>query len=203
MKKVIWFAIFLVTIVIAAWSALWYTGYFHTGPVGTSLSASAAGARPLTAQEQTTMSDVMSKVVEESAPPLGTTYTNKTHKFSVQIPEGFTSQELAVDENGGTAIVLQDQKGNGVQIYITPDKSGAASLSADDVRASLPEMRVVDAQDVELGTEKGVAFMSDNDAFSGASREVWFYFHGNLYQISTYARLDPLLQSMFGTWKFY
>jgi hypothetical protein len=29
------------------------------------------------------------------------------------------------------------------------------------------------------------------------------YFPGNLYQISTYARLDPLLQAMFGTWKFF
>lgn len=37
----------------------------------------------------------------------------------------------------------------------------------------------------------------------GASHEVWFVFRENLYQISTCARLDNLLQEMFSTWSFF
>jgi hypothetical protein len=59
------------------------------------------------------------------------------------------------------------------------------------------------AQLVEVGPNYvGLAFKSDNQAFDGASREVWFVFRGNLYQISTYAWLDPLLQAIFKTWQF-
>ncbi len=44
--------------------------------------------------------------------------------------------------------------------------------------------------------------MSDNPAFAGASREVWFVFNTNLYQISTYTEFDELLKGLFGTWQF-
>jgi len=65
-------------------------------------------------------------------------------------------------------------------------------------------MQVTGVQPVEIGDDyTGVAFRSDNPAFGGASREVWFVFHGNLYQISTYEHLDSLLQTMFSTWKFF
>ena len=65
-------------------------------------------------------------------------------------------------------------------------------------------MKVIDDQILEIGNNyKGVAFRSDNAAFDGDSREVWFVFKGNLFQISTYARLDPLLKAMFATWKFF
>jgi hypothetical protein len=184
---------------------LYQTGYFVAG--GASLGsqpASVTQAVILTPEEQKTMSETMRATVVEPAPQLGPTYTNKKYRFSVQMPADYRVQELPVDENGGQAITLQNTKGDGVQIYITPDKSGAKSLSGDDVRISIPDMRVVDDQVVEIGeTGKGVAFMSDNDAYHGASREVWFYFDGNLYQISTYARLDNLLKSMFGTWQFF
>jgi hypothetical protein len=194
MKKVFIFACVLLALVFAGWYGLTQSGYFTPGGTLSPSLAASAGAADGSALEN---------VVTEPAPPLGPEYRNTKYRFSVQMPADFTAQELDVDENGGQAIVLQDAKGNGIQIYITPDTSGMSSLSADDVRASIPDMRVVDAQDVELGTEKGVAFMSDNEAFGGASREVWFYFGGKLYQISTYARLDPLLRAMFGTWKFF
>ncbi|HWO07475.1 MAG TPA: hypothetical protein VNM40_02730, partial [Candidatus Paceibacterota bacterium] len=106
--------------------------------------------------------------------------------------------------NGAKTILLQNSAGEGIQIYITPQPGAPNSLTAADVRASIPDMEVTNEQVVEIGTgNTGVAFISDNEAFGGASREVWFYFRGHLYQISTYAHLDPLLQAMFGTWKFF
>jgi hypothetical protein len=120
------------------------------------------------------------------------------------MPADFVAQELEPDERGGRAITLQNARGDGVQIYVTPDNSGNTSLTADDVRTAIPDMKIDGAQDVAIGEDGiGVAFKSDNDAFGGDSREVWFYFRGNLFQISTYARLDSLLKSMFGTWQFF
>jgi hypothetical protein len=135
-------------------------------------------------------------------PVIQNEYRNEQYGFALGLPDGFNSQELANDE-GGQTVVLQDARGNGIQIHVTPYPDDTRSLSADDVRASIPDMQVSGEQPVEIGADHtGVAFMSDNEAFEGASREVWFIFRGNLYQISTYARLDALLQAMFGTWKF-
>lgn len=139
------------------------------------------------------------------APPLSQTYTNRSFGFSLQMPAGFHASELPPDPHtGARTILLQDDAGQGIQILITPAKDAPDSLTAADVRANIPDMKVFDEQPVEIGSgDTGVAFLSDNDAFGGASREVWFYFRGNLYQISTYAKLDPLLKEMFGTWKFF
>lgn len=133
----------------------------------------------------------------------GETYRNSRFGFSLALPEGFRAQELPRDERGGVAIVLQDARGDGIQIYVTPNVGDYTTLTAGDVRAAIPDMHVTDDMPVEIGEHNtGVAFMSDNDAFGGASREVWFYFGGNLFQISTYAHLDELLKAMFGTWQF-
>ena len=136
--------------------------------------------------------------------PLTADYTNETFRFSLDIPEGFTAGELPEDENGGTAIILQNAQGEGIQIYVVPAEESQKVLTAEDILTSIPDIQVASPEVVEIGNDyKGVAFLSDNAAFSGASREVWFYFRGNLYQISTYQRLDTLLKAIFATWKFY
>lgn len=135
--------------------------------------------------------------------PLSADYKNTRFGFALKLPDGFTASELPQDEQGGTAVVLQDAKGDGIQIYVVPADGGSTVLTADDIRSALPDLQVSDPEVVEIGTKhKGVAFRSDNDAYGGDSREVWFYFRGNLYQISTYARLDGLLKAMFSTWSF-
>lgn len=136
--------------------------------------------------------------------PLSADYRNSEYRFTLDMPEGFTAGELPPDETGGSAIILQDAEGNGIQVYVTPNAGDATTLTADDIRSSIPDMLIEASEPVEIGNRyTGVAFLSDNEAFDGASREVWFYFRGNLYQISTYARLDGLLKAMFATWAFY
>ena len=136
--------------------------------------------------------------------PLTGDYKNEKFRFALDVPEGFTTSELPEDENGSTTIIIQNEKGEGIQIFITPTDEGQNVLSAEQIRADIPDMKVDDVETVEIGSDyTGVAFRSDNDAFEKNSREVWFYFRGNLYQISTYARLDGLLKAMFSTWKFY
>ncbi|MFZ2886520.1 MAG: hypothetical protein WA021_01735 [Minisyncoccia bacterium] len=136
--------------------------------------------------------------------PLTKEYKNDRLGFSVSMPEDFNAQELMADENGGMPIIIQNASGEGVQIYVTQGQGDARMITANDVRASISDMQVSDEEVVEIGSEhRGVAFKSDNEAFGGASREVWFFFRGNLYQISTYDHLDPLLKAMFSTWKFF
>lgn len=136
-------------------------------------------------------------------PPMERDYKNERFRFSLKLPQGFTAAELPFDGDG-TPIVLQDVAGNGIQIYVREAEGNPRNLTEGQIRASIPDMQVSGAQVVEIGeNNKGVAFMSDSPEFGGASREVWFYFGGNLYQVSTYARLDNLLQAMFGSWQFY
>jgi hypothetical protein len=141
---------------------------------------------------------------EYSAPPLTHIYQNDEYRFSLSTPDGFTTQEMPNDTSHGKTITLQNLQGDGIQIKVSPFLEDLHVLTADRVHADIPDMQITDVQPVEIGSNHtGIAFKSNNDAFGGASREVWFVFRGNLYQISTYARLDPLLQAMFGTWKFY
>lgn len=136
-----------------------------------------------------------------NAPSLTQRYSNTTFGFSLRMPADFHAG--TVPSGKGTAIVLQNAKGDGIQILVTPYGSDLHDLTAGDIRAAIPNLTVSDVQQVDIGASyKGVAFRSDNQAFGGDSREVWFVFRGNLYQISTYGRLDSLLKAMFGTWNF-
>lgn len=129
-------------------------------------------------------------------------YENARFGFGLKMPEGFSTQEMP-DSEGVSTIVLQNRKGQGIQILITPLQEAPRELTEAMVRRDIPDMQVTDVQVVEVGEKhRGIAFLSDNEAFNGASREVWFFFRGNLYQISTYAHLDTLLQEMFATWQF-
>ncbi len=132
-------------------------------------------------------------------------YKNDTYKFSLSMPENFTAREIVSEEAGGTGILLEsDSRSDGVQITILPFDEDLRSLTKARIEQDIPDLVITDSQTIEIGdTHTGVAFKSDNESFDGASREVWFVFRGNLYQISTYERLDPLLQKMFATWKFY
>lgn len=139
-------------------------------------------------------------------PGLTKEYKNDAHAFSLKMPETFEARSTT-DENRVETIVLEDKVPSkspvGVQITITPFDEDLKVLTADRVKQDVPDLAISDIQTIEIGDEyKGLAFKSDNEAFDGASREVWFVFRQNLYQISTYERLDPLLQAIFGTWQF-
>ncbi len=136
-------------------------------------------------------------------PELTKSYTNNDYRFSFMMPADFTSQEMPQDENGTRTFLFQNTKGEGIQIMVSPFDEDLAVLTKERIQQDIPDMKITDEQPVEIGSNHtGLAFKSDNQAFNGASREVWFVFRNNLYQISTYERLDPLLQAIFGTWQF-
>lgn len=131
-------------------------------------------------------------------------YSDPTYNFSFKYPEGFTVTVVPSAEEGQGETVLIESSDNkvGVQIIISPYGSDA-DITAEMIARDIPELKISDAQPVEIGpSRKGLAFMSDNPAFSGKSREVWFVFNKNLYQISAYAENDEFLKKMFSTWQF-
>jgi hypothetical protein len=137
-------------------------------------------------------------------PALTQDYKNTDFNFELSMPEDFKANQMPKDDSGASTVVLQNTSGDGIQITVTPFDEDLHQLTADRIREDVPDLTIAEPQPVEIGAnDTGLAFKSDNQAFAGASREVWFVFRGNFYQISTYDRLDPLLKSIFATWKFF
>jgi len=133
--------------------------------------------------------------------PLTKPYSNNAYRFSLNLPEDFIVIEKKSDT--GDVLIFNNDKGQGIQIIISPFDN-ITRFDESIVRASLPDLSISDVQTLNVGKDNtGIAFASDNQAFGGASREVWFVFNSRLYQITTYKNLDPLLKTVFGTWKFF
>lgn len=146
-----------------------------------------------------------SETIDYSTVLLIKPYTNDTFRFAISMPGDFEARELAADDNGATTVLLEStDRADGVQIIVSPFDEDISALTMERIQHDVPDLTITDPQPVEIGeNRKGLAFKSDNEAFNGASREVWFVFRGHLYQISTYDRLDPLLKKIFSTWKFF
>jgi len=139
-----------------------------------------------------------------TVPAFGETYTNKSHNFSLRLPQGFTAREIPIEDSRSQVIVLDDTAGNGIQIMITPFEEDLAEFTEKRIRATAPTILMSEPRAIKMGKQyRGFAFKSNSEAFDGASSEVWFVFNKKLYQISTYDRLDLLLMKIFGTWRFF
>ncbi|MEX0931439.1 MAG: hypothetical protein WDZ88_01675 [Candidatus Paceibacterota bacterium] len=143
----------------------------------------------------------------ESLSPFTNKYVSEQYSFSFNYPEDYTSsnfkEPIGENQMRETILVQNVQKKEGFQVLITPFNESGATLTSERIRRDIPDLEIRQEQEVLLGSVgKGIAFLSDNEAFGGASREVWFIIGGNLYQISTYASQEKLLQEMLATWKF-
>jgi len=129
-------------------------------------------------------------------------YTDTTFPFSFQYPRGFTASSLLA-EDSYTVVVQNTAERSGIQILITPFPDTDNTLTKERIEADIPGILVKDPQLVTLGANsgQGLAFLSDNPAF-GESREVWFIYKGQLYQVTTYSTQDALLQAIMNTWQF-
>jgi hypothetical protein len=130
-------------------------------------------------------------------------YSNSAFRFSLKHPQGFTVTNVPSGDTDETVFLIESaDKKVGIQMVISPYGEDS-DITGAMIRADLPDIKIDDAQTVEVGPNRlGLAFMSDNIAFGGKSREVWFVWNKNLYQISTYAEYDEFLKGLFGTWQF-
>ena len=141
-------------------------------------------------------------------PSLTQTYTDSAQHFSFNYPEGYSVREVSGDDTSRVLIIENTStaalptEAGGIQIIITPDYPDP-SITVETIHEAIPDMKVENPQSFPVGANSGLAFQSDNSAFGGASREVWFVYNGFLYQISTYAESDELLKKIFETWTFF
>ena len=135
-------------------------------------------------------------------------YMNEKYGFSFMYPVEMTIKSYTelIGEGGGAreVILLQRKdKSTGVQILITPFAKKELDITEGYIRSNIPDLEIEDPQVIQIGAKRsGLAFITVNKAFGGKSREVWFVYKGNFYQISTYTELDTLLREIFGSWKF-
>lgn len=135
-------------------------------------------------------------------------YTNDKYAFSFSYPKGYTVRLMQDPERDNASVILVQNASTsvGFQIHIESTGEGFTELTKERIQTDLPGMLIKDPQEVVMGDDKnagkGIAFLSDDAAFGGNSREVWFVFNRNLYQIRTYAKYDPLLQAVLTSWKF-
>jgi hypothetical protein len=125
---------------------------------------------------------------------LAQTYTSERYGFSVNYPTGFTVsffENPAPDDGsfGGDTIMIQNVSagGVGIQIIVSLFDEDGSILTEQYIKEYAPDMVINNVLPVELGANgRGIAFESNNDSYGGASRDVWFVYKGNLYQITTY-----------------
>lgn len=159
--------------------------------------ASSSDAQPTTSQSESVNANTA--LVDFANPE---TFEHPQRSFSFKYPGDLSVGQF--DERGGEMVVVQDSNRQvGFQIFISPTDENI-SMSKARIQDDLPDLEVRDPQPVQLGdnTGQGLAFYSDNDAFGGDSREVWFTYDEYLYQISTYASQDPLLKQVLSSWTF-
>jgi hypothetical protein len=130
------------------------------------------------------------------------TFTHDVRNFSFSYPSDFAVGQFG-NADGETIVVQNSDKRAGFQISIRSTDENI-QMTKQRIQEDLPNLQVKNPQPVQLGDNagQGLAFISDNEAFGGNSREVWFTFDGYLYQISTYASQTPLLQKVLSTWQF-
>lgn len=137
------------------------------------------------------------------------TFTHPTFAFSVEYPNTFVI-EAYKEKDGGETIIFQtqDEKKLGFQIFISPFGEDEV-ITRERILEDIPFTTVLEPQEVIIGNPSvnsgqvihALVFWSE-DPSVGKTREVWFTYGGNLYEITTYAELDSWLAQILSSWRF-
>jgi hypothetical protein len=128
------------------------------------------------------------------------TYRNPDPLYSFQYPKGMNVGSFDEGEDGHTVLLQRPGAKLGFQIY-TSSFDEDITLTADRIKNDLPDTKVEQPETWNVGGLQAVAFISENASF-GKTREVWFVYNKNLYQITAYAELSNFLKQILSTWKF-
>lgn len=133
-------------------------------------------------------------------------FVHKGYGFSVEFPKGMTATNF-IEGDGEQILFQDDSKKMWFQMYVTPwDETDDISVAR--IRKDLPNIVIKEPQTVIIGPKqkegigpKALIFFS-TDSGLGETREVWFVQDGNLYQITTYKRLDAVIGQILSTLAF-
>lgn len=127
-------------------------------------------------------------------------YQNTQFGFRFLYPAGF--QIDLFDYLGDTAITVADtDTGLGFQIYLSVYDDLSETFTFDKIRSDAPEIEISEPTEVDLGRGvKGLVFASTDQGKK--TRELWFVYKGQLYQITSPLRFDDTLKRIVSTWEF-
>jgi len=125
-------------------------------------------------------------------------YQNLLLKFSVTFPGAMSIKEYG--KGSGSTIVFADEKtGKSFQVFVVPYSEDFVTAERFKMDAPLGVMK--EPKDITIDGVPATIFWSQ-DATMGETREVWFVHNGFLYEVTTFAELDPMLSEVMATWKF-
>jgi hypothetical protein len=131
-------------------------------------------------------------------------YSNTEYGFSFEYPSSFTVGQFYDGE--GESIVVQEASStsskSGFQVYVSSVEA-PVEITPELIKKELPGTLVSNPQKIELdGKDKGMLFSSNSPAFDGKSAEIWFYYQGRVYQVTSYPEGAQKMMEIIGTWKF-
>ena len=130
-------------------------------------------------------------------------YTNDDYNFLLRYPDTLSVSEFK--DSGATVVLIQESgSARGFQIFISAWDEGVESLTAERIERDLPGLVMREVEKVRIGISEGypaVLFQSENDGI-GETREVWFVYNDNLYQVRAPLSYDTELSWVMSTWTF-
>jgi len=136
---------------------------------------------------------------ERPAPVGYKEYHSATYRFSLFFPQDLTPRTY---KEPGTAmtVTFEDPFGNrGFQVFIVP--YGEEKITPERFKADVPSGVITNSKSIVLDGVPAEAFYSSSRAL-GDTYEIWFIYHGFLYEVTTYKAYDTWLREIMSSWKF-
>ena len=128
----------------------------------------------------------------------GKIYEDTDYGFSFFYPENFSIGAFADEEGTKTILVQNAEKTAGIQIFISAFDENI-TLTPERIKKDVLDIAMSEIKNIPLGNMQAVSFASNNS--SGQSREVWFVYKNDLYQI-TIPIVGVLLDGIITTWQW-
>lgn len=107
------------------------------------------------------------------------------------------------NEKGQTLIFsLPNDSTVGFQLVTSEYNGTPAEFTLAELERSLSPLVIADATAIRIGEGRGYSFSTNDPAFDGESREIWFVDGKSLYQMSTYPKNKDILDQVFSSWTF-
>ena len=144
----------------------------------------------------------------------GKIYSDNDYSFSFKYPQDFSVGAFSDAENTKTILVQNAEKTAGIQIFISAFDEDIA-LTAERIKKDVPDIAMSDVKNISIGQEQrsdlsvpalrsdlvtAVSFNSNNS--TGKSREVWFVYKSDLYQMSAPIAASGILDTIITIWHF-
>jgi hypothetical protein len=126
-------------------------------------------------------------------------FTEDSLGFFFTVPPGFRAQKL-LDDSGETILVQSADDTHGFQVYITSFSDPASSITKGRIENEAGMTVANEAPLTVAGVAQGLQFNSTAD--TPPTRQAWFVYNGDLYQVLTWASDESLLQTVLASWQF-